>query len=284
MPNFMLLATAWGPKHGGIDAFNMDFAIGLANHLGDQGKVFCAAFSPSLKDIADAQKKRVVLLGIDKPIDGPNWDPAWAWPFWQEVSKKNPGEQIDWWIGHDVTTGHAAVEGPLAASYGQSALIMHMNYAAYQAYKSGVGQLAADKETKQRELFPKANRNFANGPLLRDALRDIVGPDVSVSMLVPGFANVPPRPSKQYLHLITFGRMDRESDRIKQGGLAVAGFASAVKQASSPSNPGLPKTLKNKPQMRVVGISKPNGDEERALKKLAFRKAGEQVQSYSAHL
>ena len=76
-------------------------------------------------------------------------------------------------------------------------------------------------------------------------------------MLVPGFANALPRPSSQNLCLITFGRMDRaKSDRIKQGGLAVAGFASAVKEASKP---GLPKKLKNKPQMRVVGINKPNG-------------------------
>jgi hypothetical protein len=37
MPNFMLLATAWGPKFGGINAFNMDFALGLASYLGDGG-------------------------------------------------------------------------------------------------------------------------------------------------------------------------------------------------------------------------------------------------------
>jgi hypothetical protein len=251
VPNFMLLATAWGPKYRGINAFNMDFAIGLANRLSYRGKVFCAAFSPTLEDIADAEKKHVTLIGIDRPVDSPAYDPSWAWDVSCKFQEKFPGEQIDWWVGHDVTTGHAAVEGPVVASHGRSALIMHMNYAAYQACKGGVGQLAAEKETKQRGLFPKANRNFANGPLLRDALRDIVGPEVS--MLVPGFADVPVRPSSQYLHLITFGRMDRESDRIKQGGLAVAGFASAVKQASS--NPGLPEKLTNKPQMRVVGIT-----------------------------
>ena len=273
MPNFMLLATSWGPKHGGINAFNMDFATGLANHLGDQGKVFCAAFSPTLEDVADAEKKHVILHGIGRPVDSPAYDPSWAWDVSCKFQEKCPGEQIDWWVGHDVTTGHAAVEGPVVASHGRSALIMHMNYAAYQAYKGGVGQLAAEKETKQRELFPKANRNFANGPLLRDVLRDIVG--TNVSMLVPGFANVPVNPSSQCLQLITFGRMDRESDRIKQGGLAVAGFASAVKQASSKA--GLPVKLKNKPQMKVVGIDKPNGAEELALKKLASQKAGRQV-------
>ncbi len=275
MPNFLLLATSWGPKYGGINSFNMDFAAGLANNLGYQGKVFCAVLSPTPEDIADAEKKRVRLVKIDRPADSPAYDKSWAWDVWQTFKDDYPGEQIGWWVGHDVSTGWAAVEGPVVAGHGQSALIMHMNYASYQAYKGGVGQTAFEKETKQRELFPKANRNFANGPLLRDALKDIVGPDVS--MLVPGFANVPVHPSSQCLHVITFGRMDRESDRIKQGGLAVAGFASAVKHASSPANPGLPKELKNRPQMRVIGINKPNGEEERALKKLAFQTAGEQV-------
>ena len=43
MANILLLATAWGPKHGGINAFNMDFAQGLVTYLHDAGRVFCAA-------------------------------------------------------------------------------------------------------------------------------------------------------------------------------------------------------------------------------------------------
>ena len=35
---FMLLATAWGAKHGGINAFNVDFARGLAKFLGERRK------------------------------------------------------------------------------------------------------------------------------------------------------------------------------------------------------------------------------------------------------
>ena len=50
MPNFLLLATAWGPKFGGINAFNTDFAKGLAAHLGADGRVFCAVFNPTRED------------------------------------------------------------------------------------------------------------------------------------------------------------------------------------------------------------------------------------------
>ena len=48
-------------------------------------------------------------------------------------------------------------------------------------------------------------------------MRDMVGDDVT--MLVPGFATITSNPSRAQLNLITFGRMDRESDRIKQGTL-----------------------------------------------------------------
>ena len=277
MPNFMLLATAWGPKYGGINAFNMDFAIGLANHLGDQGEVFCSAFSPTLEDIADAEKKHVTLIGIDRPVDSPAYDPSWAWDVWRRFQEKCSGEQLDWWVGHDVTTGHAAVAGPIVASHGRSALIMHMNYADYQAYKTEVGERARKKVLEQRQLFPKAVRWFANGPLLTNALKEIVGPDVS--MLIPGFADVHARPSSDRLNVITFGRMDRESDRVKQGALAVAGFASAVKQACSTE--GSPEKLKDNPRMWVVGIKEPGGDEERTLIRLASERADREVNLFA---
>jgi hypothetical protein len=273
VPNFMLLATAWGPKYGGINAFNMDFAIGLANCLSDRGKVFRAAFSPTLEDIAAANKKHVRLLEIDRPVDSPTYDPSWAWNVWRKFQEKCPGERIYWWVGHDVTTGHAAVEGPVVASHGRSALIMHMNYADYQAYKAGVGERTHRKVLEQRQLFPKAARWFANGPLLANALKEIVGHNVS--MLIPGFADVPVKPSSHRLNVITFGRMDRERDRVKQGALAVAGFASAVKQAWLTA--GSPEKLKDNPRMWVVGIKEPGGDEERALIRLASEKADREV-------
>jgi hypothetical protein len=271
MPNFMLLATAWGPKFGGINAFNMDFALGLASYLGDGGNVFCAVFQPSMEDIERARP--VTLVPIDRPVTTPGYDRSWALDVWQRFEKDYPGEQIDWWVGHDVTTGWAAAEGPGVAKHGQSALIMHMNYADYQAYKGGTGEQAHHKEMAQRQLFPRAQRWFANGPLLRDALRDIV--HQPVTMLVPGFAAVPPSPSSGRLKLITFGRMDRESDRIKQGTLAVSGFAAAVKQAWSTA--GLPPKLRDSPQMRVIGISEPGGAEEQSLTAMACTKAGRQV-------
>ena len=273
MPNFLLLATAWGPKFGGINAFNMDFAIGLAKHLGPGGRVFCAVFRPASEDFENAKSGGVHLLGIDRPEESPAYDKSWALDVWREFQSKHSTDQIDWWVGHDVTTGAAATEGPSITGHGKSALIMHMNYADYQAYKGGVGERAQKKILEQRQLFPRADRWFANGPLLRDALRDIVRRDPT--MLVPGFAEIPIQPSEHRLQLITFGRMDRESDRIKQGSLAVAGFGSAVSYAGA--NKGSPEKLKKSPQMRVIGIDRPGSDEEHALATLVSSKAGREV-------
>jgi len=273
MPNLMLLATAWGPRFGGINAFNTDFAAGLAGYLGGKGKVFCAAFSPTTEDMADARSKNVALVPIDRPVESHAYDKSWALDVWRKFRVDFPSEHIDWWVGHDVTTGWAAVEGPAVADHGYCALIMHMNYADYQAYKGGVGQRAVDMERKQKQLFPKADRLFANGPLLRDALKNITRGHVT--MLIPGFPDVPVRPSLHRLNVITFGRMDRESDRIKQGALAVAGFGSAVRQAWSMA--GSPAILKRNPQMRVIGISEPDADEEHALSQLVSVRAGRQV-------
>src|SRR5689334_4747123 len=116
MANFMLLATAWGPKHGGINAFNADFAAALAEVVGTGGKVFCSAFSPSAEEINNASEKNVHLLSIDRPRDSPAYDKSWALDAWRAFSAQNPSAQIDWWIGHDVTTGWAAVEAPLVAA------------------------------------------------------------------------------------------------------------------------------------------------------------------------
>jgi tetratricopeptide (TPR) repeat protein/glycosyltransferase involved in cell wall biosynthesis len=269
MANVLLLATAWGPKHGGINAFNMDFAAALAGYLKPSGRVFCAVLDASREDCEGAQAAGVTLASIGKDINASSFDEDWAY----RVREKLPPDiSVDWWVGHDVTSAEAALKGPQVNMYGRTALMMHMNYADYASYKHGSGAEAVRKERRQRDLFRRADKHFAVGPLLRDALRDMV--DGEVTMLVPGFADVPIRPAGNRLTLITFGRMDRESDRIKQGGLAVAGFASAVRLAHQP---GMPKTLRDNPQMRVIGISEERGAEEAALRRVANDKAGREL-------
>src|SRR5215470_12493921 len=265
MANILLLATAWGPKHGGINAFNMDFAQGLVTYLHGTGRVFCAVLDASHADLAEAESRGVTLLPIGRSPESASYDKSWAYDVSKRLQAQYPDQTIDWWVGHDVVSGAAAVEGPSVAQYGRTAVIMHMSYIDYAGYKHSSGVNAVEKEAQQRQLFTQAHKHFAVGPLLRDAMHDMV--DGDVTMLVPGFATIPPKPATARLTLITFGRMDRESDRVKQGSLAVAGFASACRQAHA--IPGLPQPLRDNPQMRVIGIAQSGGEEERQLRQLA---------------
>jgi glycosyltransferase involved in cell wall biosynthesis len=270
MPNILLLATAWGPKHGGINAFNMDFAAALAGYLRPSGRVFCAVLNASREDCERAQVAGVTLVPIGKDTDASSYDEDWAYT----VRERLPPEiSIDWWVGHDVTSAAAAIKGPKIAGGGGSAVIMHMSYLDYASYKHGSGSQADRKDRRQRELFTRAHRHFAVGPLLRDAMREMVNSEVT--MLVPGFAEVQIHPAEARLTLITFGRMDRESDRIKQGALAVAGLASARRRAQELV--GMPHVLRDNPRMRLIGITEEKGEEEKALRQLASDKAGCQV-------
>jgi hypothetical protein len=104
-------------------------------------------------------------------------------------------------------------------------------------------------------------------------MRDMVDGH-QVMMLVPGFPNIESRPATHELTVITFGRMDRESDRIKQGGLAVAGFATAVRSARQQE---MPQALCSNPQMRLIGIERAGGDEEAELRRFAYGKAEREI-------
>ena len=96
MPNFMLLATAWGPKHGGINAFNMDFAYGLATHLKGTGTVFCAVLSASRDDHIDAEKHGIKLIPINKPANSSSYDSSWAYEVWKNFREQYQNDRIDW--------------------------------------------------------------------------------------------------------------------------------------------------------------------------------------------
>lgn len=68
MNNLLLMSTAWGPKFGGINAFNMDFAKGLASFLGKDGAVFCSVFSATPEDICEAKNAGVNLFSIEEKL------------------------------------------------------------------------------------------------------------------------------------------------------------------------------------------------------------------------
>src|ERR1019366_5040559 len=103
--NIILLTTGWGPKHGGINAFNHDFAAGLAQvrQEASAARVFCAVLNPTNAEVAEARSSHnVTLVPIRREQEPDRLDPAWALEVLQVLKRDHEDVHIDWWVGHDL--------------------------------------------------------------------------------------------------------------------------------------------------------------------------------------
>jgi tetratricopeptide (TPR) repeat protein len=270
MTNVLLLATAWGPRHGGINAFNHDFAIGLKDILADDGTVYCAVLRPTREDQEAAGDRGVTLIDLDRDPSSSRYDPAWALEIRDKLRQKHGDPRIDWWVGHDLISTEAALRGREAAEYGGVAAIKHTSHFDYKSRQYGSGSRAIGPFDEQVELFNKVDRHFGVGPLLTAKMQDQLNAH-DAFMLVPGFPDeFAGRPPKAGLVLTTFGRMDRLSDRVKQGSLAVAGLARACRDARQVADTqGQRSSLSGNPSIQVIGIKEGANEQEKALRGVA---------------
>lgn len=268
--DIVLLATAWGPRFGGINAFNQDFAIGLSARLERTGRVFCAVPDPTAAELEDAKSNNVILVSVLNKRNKDEFDDSWTHDVLAWLGNEYPGAHGDWWVGHDVVSGEAAIRGASLAG-GAAALIHHMNYIDYYAFKHDDAPSADAKHRRQQALFEKSALHFAVGPLLQRSCESLSGGEVT--LLVPGFPEVPAsRVSEKSIVAITFGRMEAVDDRIKQGQLAVAAFGEAIKQTASSSVPV--ERLINHSRMYIIGLEEDAQAEAQDLIKSAERRAG----------
>jgi tetratricopeptide (TPR) repeat protein/glycosyltransferase involved in cell wall biosynthesis len=270
MTNVLLLATAWGPRHGGINAFNHDFAIGLKDVLANNGSVYCAVLRPTREDRENAGDCGVILIDVDRDPSSDRYDPAWALEIRDKLRQEHGNPLIDWWVGHDLISTEAALRGREAANYGGVAAVKHTSQFDFKSRQYGRGSRAIEPFDKQVDLFNRADRHFGVGPLLTGKMRDQLNASDAV-MLVPGFPeSIEGRPPATGLVLTTFGRMDRLSDRIKQGSLAVAGLARACREARKVAEKqGQGSSLAGNPAIQVIGITEGASEEENALRRIA---------------
>lgn len=272
MASVVLLATAWGPKHGGINAFNTDFASALGRSLG-AGQVACVVLEATPQDREEAAKAGVSLLEVGKSKDHDRLEESRAYEILHLLKNRGLALQADTaWVGHDIHTGELALRLAEVAGVGRSVVIQHMSYRDYISYRDGIGAKAQAKHDRQEALFQSADTVFAVGPLLRDRLENIVGKrQKTAHLLIPGLADITPAdPPLGVFRAVTMGRLGPADDRIKQGRLAVAAMASACRAVHE--NRLLPETLRNV-EMLLYGIEKPGGDEEAELRRLAQDKA-----------
>ena len=99
------------------------------------------------------QECGVTLVPIGRPGETGAFDRSWAHDVWEKFQQRFPDTSIDWWVGHDVTSGEAALKGPEVAGAGRTALIMHMRYLQYQAVKHGNAVGRRSKRTASNGTF-----------------------------------------------------------------------------------------------------------------------------------
>jgi glycosyltransferase involved in cell wall biosynthesis len=178
--------------------------------------------------------------------------------------------QIVWCVGHDLITGEAAIA--LSRLTGcRSAVIHHMSYADYYAYKSSRSSAAEPKRNAQRRIFNAADVALAVGPLLQSRLGEMIQTSATnVPVLIPGLADVPRSPERTAsVNAIVLGRMDNTNERIKQGRLALSAFGSAIRTARGLKQK--PEALLNSPRITLLGFDEHS---EQELQRLAFKRAG----------
>jgi hypothetical protein len=233
----VVLATAWGSRHGGLNAFNFDWVRSLGIAPRREYELVCVVLKATEQDIKEAKAEHhVTLLSMDLEED--DLDPVHALAVLNAI-RLNLGQALAdsnvVWLGHDNKTGPIAIALRQTVPGSRAVVLSHMAFGLYQGVKTE-GKGADAKKTKQEALFEQADMCFAIGPMLFKHLEDTlsVSKRAFLKMLVPGLADVDPavlrsEPPQVFSALIA-GRLGSEDERIKQALLGVRGFGCAVRQ------------------------------------------------------
>lgn len=251
-------ATAWGPKFGGINSFNTDLLSAVASTFENDVKTVCVVPYASKVEVDAAKCEGVLLVSLNLPSNKafpPELETALLRALESAGVQHQTSETV--WMGHDRFTGSMALDAARKFG-GQSALIHHMSYAHYEAFAETTAQ-AYDKRMEQQRLFRQADIVLAIGPLLRNALSDMLD-GKKISMLVPGLPKIEARTEPHTFAAFLSGRLNDSSRKIKQAYLGVAAFGDAIRQCSE--NTGLPDALHrtNEPRLVLRGVEFENSD------------------------
>lgn len=245
-------ATRWGPEFGGINSFNADLLPAVAAAFDGAVKTVCVVLHAGSAEIEDALSKNVQLVSLGTP----GTKEFNALPETEVLQKINeaglqPYTSETVWLGHDRITGEIALASAKKFG-GRSALIHHMSYRHYEAFAES-GAHAVSKKSSQKKIFEKADVLLAIGPLLKDALSDMLD-DKSVHMLVPGLPVIAHKTVPRNFNAFLSGRLDDSARKIKQAYLGVAAFGDAIYQCTVDTR--LPSAFHrdNEPWLMLRGI------------------------------
>lgn len=250
MITFIFISTGWGAEYGGINSFNYDLCLAVAQKYKEKHKVISVTRTMSDSIKKDAKKNGIELIGLDpEELSSPN-------SIIDAVQEYCKYDSMIYWIGHDIKTGAVACECSKRRG-DKFVFVHHMDYVSYYAFKSNNGEEAAKREQKQIELLKRADFVFAVGPLLRDSARKKVNKEVN--MIIPGLAEMGTiQGNDNKTVALTFGRVEKDNDIIKQTKLAIAAFSKVYGENAYLFE-------KNRPMMRVIGCDSNNSEEYKEI-------------------
>ena len=215
MPFVIFVATAWGPRFGGINSFNYSVAQAVAES--GRARVVCVVSIGDEQDIQAASTHNIELLvrGFE-PVDE-----------LIAALRRRLGHlsgQLVHWVGHDVHTGSIA-NSCAKLMGGVSSVVHHMDCSSYSGIKHG-SKAADSKVRQQSEILQAADHLFAVGPLLTLSGHLLTGK--KPIELIPGLPEVVSSDREEGpFKVMIVGRLGRDDDAIKQVRLGVKAVAAA---------------------------------------------------------
>lgn len=251
MHKLVAFSSRWGAAFGGINSFNADLLKAVALGYDGRIKVSCVVPLASVEEREAARAVGVELIVVGCGDSEFSANLALVLNATKSLVSEAPDGPLAW-LGHDRITGHLALEAAKVLG-GESVLIHHMSYDRYEAFCESSPQ-ANQKNEIQRRLFSQAGRVMAVGPLLRDALRDMLALDAAPPMLVPGLPEIQPLQAPMNFRAYLSGRISADTNRIKQAHLGVAAFSRTIKRAEDTA--GLPDAIHHsrEPKLCLRGL------------------------------
>jgi len=271
----LVIATGWGPKHGGINAFNKGLCIGIANYIKEEKlaiEVVCAVSSHDKLDTEDARNHSVVLISFEPEKKNEFLNANDIFKIKDELKRYNSGhKRVKHVILHDLSTGSLLEnkENVFPQAKLSWSAIHHMHYRKYEhlkGYGKSLGKI--EKSMSQYKLFNNVDNVFAVGPYLKELLEKWFqekSKKIEIVELIPGLQTqdkLEKNDPENSINGITFGRLDVNHDDIKLASLAMQAWVNTIKpQKNSKQN------LENS-ELKIVGLNFDNEFDKEECEKI----------------
>lgn len=256
LDKIVIFSTAWGPSYGGINAFNFDLCKSLSQLLKDQIEIILVVNELKESDRLECTNAGIKLIQIGSLNEH---NPEYLKMLSNFLEKQiviDKGKVL-WWIGHDNITGDLAIQSKKLYFESKCAIFHHMDYEAYKSLQEEDPDLLWQKIENQTKVLCSADLILSVGPKLTTSAKDKVKefPNIIVKEIIPGLPEISSLPLPLKFSVITFGRMEKRNDIIKQLNLVVSAYSEAKSNDPDP--------LGSDSILSIIGLSKDEFNDEK---------------------